>query len=838
MALANIKTHHVRNTLFAVLGIGAFIFGVLIIWISFMKLPDFTSFDSRKQVNSTKIYDRTGQIVLYDLGSDAHRTSIPYTDMGANIKNATVAIEDSNFYQHIGVQPKAMLRALVANITHAGAVQGGSTITQQVIKQSLLTSDKTIVRKLKEIILALKLERSYSKDQILGIYLNEIPYGGNIFGIQEASQTFFGKDPKDLTVAEAAYLAAIPNAPTHYSPYGTHKDDLVTRKNLVLAREHELKFISDTEYAQAKAEQVVFKPQQSQGIKAPHFVFFIKDYLEQKYGVDTVESGGLKVITTLDYNLQQIAENAVAEYTTGDKKQLEDLNAGFVAIDPKTGQLLVMVGSRNYFDTQIDGNFNVTTARRQPGSSFKPYMYATAFEDGYTPDTVLFDVPTEFNASCNPYGHPKDANTKQDECYMPVNYDGTYHGPLDIRTSLGSSMNVPAVKMLYMVGVQNTIKTAQDMGITTLADSSRYGLTLVLGGGEVKLLEAVSAYGVFANNGVRHPYNGILSVTDNTGATLETWQDNPMQVLPKNAALEISDVLTDNNARRLTYSPTSPLFFPDHQIAVKTGTTNDYKDLWTIGYTPSLVAGVWAGKNDNTAMRKGITAAPIWHQFMEEALKNYPVETFEKPEVDPDYSTLPPVLRGYWQGNTSFVVDTISGKLATAQTPKATQKEYVVTEVHDILHWVNRTDPRNRFLGNSQGESLYNNWETAVQDWWKVNSSKYPIVTLAQKPAGYDDVHTLANAPHIKITNPMEGSTVSTKDTITVSISSTGAYALKKMDVFLNNNYVGTTNGSTPTLSIPLEQISNLQTGTNTLMVVGTDTVESTGTTSEEINIQ
>lgn len=837
MLIDQTKKHFIRNMFFALIGIGALLFGALIIWISFIKLPDFTSFDSRKQVNSTKIYDRTGTIVLYDLGSNAHRTSIPIGEMGANIKNATVAIEDSSFYQHIGIRPTAMIRALIADISHVGAVQGGSTITQQVIKQSLLSNDKTIVRKLKEIILALKLEREYSKDDILGIYLNQIPYGGNIFGIQEASQSFFGKDPKDLTLAEAAYLAAIPNAPTHFSPYGSYRSDLEARKNLVLAREHTLKFITDADYASAKAEQVAFKPQQSSGIKAPHFVFFIKDYLEQKYGADAVESGGMKVVTTLDYDLQQVAEKAVADYTTGAHKQVDKLNAGFVAIDPKTGQILVMVGSRNYFDKAIDGNFNVTTALRQPGSSFKPYMYATAFEDGYTPDTVLFDVPTEFNAKCDPYHHP-DPGVPESQCYMPVDYEGYYQGPMDIRTALGSSINVPAVKMLYMVGVKNTIKTAQDMGITTLTDPARYGLSLVLGGGEVKLLDAVSAYGVFANDGVRHPYTGILSVTDNTGNTLETWQDNPIQVLPKNVALQMSDVLSDNNARRLTFSPTSPLYFPDRQVAVKTGTTNDFKDLWTIGYTPSLVAGVWAGMNDSTALYKGITGSPIWHQFMQQALQKYPNETFEKPEVDPDYASLPPVLQGFWQGGESFFVDTISGKLATSLTPSSTKKEYVITNVHSILYWVNKTNPRSGRPANPQSDSLYNNWETAVQDWWRANSYKYPTITASQKPTTYDDVHTSTNAPRIQIITPAQNTIIPQNSVLNVSIASTGIYPLKKMDVFLNNSFVGTANGPSPILSLPLDQIPNVSTGPNTLMVVGTDTVDTTGTTSETITIQ
>ena len=829
--------HFFRNALFALLGLGAVLVGILLIWISFIRLPDFTSFDTRKEANSTKIYDKTGGIVLYDLGSDAHRTSIPYTDMGTAIKNATVAIEDSGFYQHHGVQPKAMLRALIADVLHTGIRQGGSTITQQVIKKSLLTDDKTIVRKIKEILLALKLERAYSKDEILGIYLNEIPYGGNVFGIEEASQTFLGKDPKDLTLAEAAYLAAIPNAPTHYSPYGTHKDDLDSRKNLVLSREHDLGFITDAEFASAKAEKVTFKQQEAQGIKAPHFVFFIKDYLEQKYGADAVESGGLKVITTLDYTLQQAAEAAVTEYTLGDKKQIDKENAGLVAIDPKTGQILAMVGSRNYFDTEIDGNFNVTTARRQPGSSFKPYMYATAFKDGYTPETILFDVPTEFNAKCDPYGTPYPG-VPASQCYMPQNYDGKYHGPMTIREALARSMNIPAVKMLSIVGIGNAIKTAQDMGITTLTDPSRYGLALVLGGGEVRLLEMVSAYSGFAAEGVRHPYSGVLSVEDKDGNVLESWADNPIQVLPKNVALNITDILTDNNARTPTFGANSALYFPDRQVAVKTGTTNNYKDSWAIGYTPSLTAGVWIGKNDNTAMPVSVSAAPLWHAFLEEALKNYPNETFNKPDPDPDYAKLPAVLRGHWEGNDSFIVDTVSGKLATDLTPKSTQKEYVITNVHDLLYWVKPEDPRSGPPSNPADQPLYNNFETAVQNWWNQNSYKYPIVTLANKPVGFDDIHTASNAPTITITSPLSGSVVPENSTLAVSITSTGSFPLIKMDVFINNIYVGSASGARPSFSFSPSQFPGIAPGVNTLLVTGTDSTGQSANATEDITIQ
>ena len=830
------KRHIVRNLFFAIFGLGAIVFGLLVIWISTLQLPDFSSFDSRKQVNSTKVYDRTGTIVLYDLGSDVHRTTVSYTEMGPAIQNATVAIEDSNFYQNIGIEPKSILRALIADITHVGAVQGGSTITQQVIKQSLLSDDKTVVRKMKEIILSLKLEREYSKDEILGIYLNEIPYGGNVFGIAEASETFFGEKPADLTLAQAAYLAAIPNAPTHYSPYGPYKADLDARKNLVLTREHDLKFITDAEYTQAENEVVVFKPQQPQGIKAPHFVFFIKDYLEQKYGADAVESGGMKVITTLDYGLQQAAEAAVEEYTTGDKKQIDDENAGLVAIDPKTGQILAMVGSRNYFDTQIEGNFNVATAERQPGSSFKPFIYVTSFEKGFTPETMLMDVPTEFSTDCDPYDKPLPGHN-QSECYMPNNFDDKFRGPLSVRDALARSINVPAVKTLYIVGIPNAIKTAQDMGITTLTDPSRYGLSLVLGGGEVKLLDMVSAYGVFATEGYRHPYSGILSVQDKDGNNLETWADDPRQVLPRNPTLQISSILSDNVARTPTFGANSALYIPEREVAVKSGTTNDNKDSWAVGYTPSLVAGVWLGKNDDTSMPTGVTAAPIWHQFMEAALKNYPVETFDKPDPDPNYDQLPPILRGHFEGNVSFVVDTISGLLATPLTPKATQKEYVITDVHDILHWISKDNILGGIPTDPGSDPLYNNWETAVQNWWAANSSKYPIVTASQEPTASDNVHIPANIPHVVITNPTITDNLPIGKSVTVKVDTSGTYPLQKIDVFLNNVYVGSAQGLAPTLTFTPNDIKNAVQGPNTLMVVATDWVYNTESVSEIINI-
>lgn len=825
-----------KNLFLGALGLGAVIAGGLLIWVSSIQLPDFSSFDSRKVIESTKLYDRTGEVVLYDLNSDIKRTRIPYTDMGLNIKNATVAIEDSEFYQHQGFRPKAFIRAALANITTGRFAQGGSTITQQVIKKSLLSDEKTIIRKMKEIILALKLDKEYSKDEILGIYLNEIPYGGSLYGISEASKAFFGKNPIDLTLAESAYLAAIPNAPTRYSPYGNNKEALEARKNLVLGRMLTLGFITEAEHETAKNEKVEWKPQASRGIKAPHFVFYIKDYLEQKYGVDLVESGGLKVITTLDYDLQQAGEKAVHEYTLGSKKQMEDENSGLVALDSKTGQILTMVGSRDYFDSMIDGAFNVTLAKRQPGSAFKPFMYATAFNMGYTPETVLFDVPTEFSSRCDPYHKPLPG-VPANQCYMPANFDNKFHGPMTIREALGRSMNVPAVKMLYMVGLKTALKTAQDMGITTLTEPERYGLALVLGGGEVKLLEMVSAYSGFATGGIRHEYSGVLSVEDKNGSVLESWQDKSATVLPKNTALQITDILTDNVARTPTFGANSAIYFKDRQVAVKTGTTNDYKDSWVIGYTPSLTAGVWLGKNDNTPRPVNANSTRLWRMFMDEALKKYPNETFEKPTQDPEYSKLPAVLRGHFQGGESFTIDTISGKLATERTPKETQKEFVLTNVHSILHWVKKDDPRSGPPANPANDPLYKNFETAVQNWWAQNAHKYPVVTNAVRPTEYDDVHTEANAPKITILSPLQNSSHPLQGALSVSSTSTGTFPLTKMDVFLNNIYVGSASGQNPTLTFSPNDISNSSVGVNTLSIIGTDTVYGTGTASVSITL-
>lgn len=778
-----------KNTLLLLMSIAVFLAGLMIIWISSLKIPDFSSFDNRKVANSTRIYDRTGKVLLYTLSDEVKRTDITFAEMGTNIKNATVAIEDSSFYSHNGIRITSIIRAILSNILPGGRTQGGSTITQQLVKNTLLTSKKTPIRKIKEWILAVKIDRSMPKEKILEYYLNESPYGGNIYGIQEASQTYFGKNPIDITLAESAYLAAIPQSPTRLSPYGKNKNLLDDRKNLVLSKMLEQGFVTKEEYALAHAEVVNFLPQSIGNIRAPHFVFFIKDYLEQKYGSEISEKGGLKVTTTLDYELQEKGEAIVKEGALANAKDWNGENAALVAIDPKTGQILTMIGSRNYFDKDIDGNFNVATAKRQPGSSFKPFIYATAFNKGFTPDTVLFDVPTEFNSSCDPYGRPKSGTAN---CYHPDNYDGKFRGPLSLRNALAQSINIPAIKLFYLSGLADSLKTSEDMGISTLTDVNRYGLTLVIGGGEVTLLDITSAYGVFANDGKRNPYTGILKIEDNSGKILEEYVQNEKEILPKNTALMISDILSDNIARIPTFGANSPLVVPGHDVAAKTGTTNNNKDAWTMGYSPSIVVGVWAGNNDNTPMKKGgsALAGPIWNKFMKEALTKLPSDNFEEPDLYFDPIKYKPILRGLWQGNDSFTIDTISGNLATEFTPEETRKEKVVTNVHTILYWINRDDILGAPPTNPSSNSQFYNWETGVQNWWAQNKNNYPIVLADEIPQNADTIHSSINNPIVEIIEPNEITTYKQDEKINLIIQNNNAVSLKKIDVFINDVFV------------------------------------------------
>ncbi len=807
----------------------AIIMGLIMLWISTFRIPDLQSFNDRIVAQSTKIYDNSGDILLYDVHQNIKRTIVPFSDISDYMKHATISIEDEEFYQHIGVKPLAFLRAVIVNLMSGSFSQGGSTITQQVIKNSVLTQDKTITRKIKEWVLAIKLEKEMSKDEILNLYLNEAPYGGSIYGVEEASESFFGKKAKDLTIAEAAYLAAIPQAPTYYSPYGENKEQLDTRKNLVLKKMLDNKYITDEEYAQATKEDVKFVPKGDMGIKAPHFVMFIKDYLEKKYGERVLEEGGLKVITTLDYELQAKAEEIVKQYALENEQKFNAENGAIVAIDAKTGQILVMVGSRDYFDKEIDGNFNVATAHRQPGSSFKPFVYATAFNEGYTPDTVLFDVPTEFSTYCNPDSTPilpQDA----DKCYSPVNYDGLYKGPMTLRNALAQSENVPAVKLLYLTGMQNSLKTAKDMGISSLGDINQYGLTLVLGGGEVSLLDMTSAYSVFANDGVKNPYTGILRIEDSNGKVLEEFRPKPTRVLPEKSAEYISSILSDNVARTPEFGANSPLYFGGRDVADKTGTTNDYRDAWTVGYIPQVAVGAWAGNNDNTSMEKkiaGFIVTPMWNAFMQEILRKYPEENFKQPDLNYD-KTIKPVIRGLWQGGATYTIDKFSGKLATEYTPEEAKEEKVVQDFHSILYWVDKNNPLGPAPTNPSDDPQYERWEYGVQKWLTENGI---VANNSAVPSDYDTIHTQTSKPQIKVISPSSTKEYNPSERINIMVSnnSYSGYPLSKINYYVNGEYIGSSN--TTIFSFVPSEIKGIK-DVNELRIVGFDSVMNQGETT------
>ncbi len=736
-----------------IIGAGILVFvGAVFIWASTIRLPDMSTFEARKIANSSKITDRTGEVVLYDIHQSVRRTQIPFDQMGDNIKHAVISIEDEKFYTHNGIRITSIIRAVFSNITERSFSQGGSTITQQIVKNTLLNSDKNIVRKLKEWILAIRLERQISKDQILTIYLNDAPYGGTIYGIEEASQAFFNKHAKDLTIAESAYLAAIPNAPTFYSPFGKNREALNARKNLTLKKMFELGYITQKEYDTAKIEKVNFNITAANSIKAPHFVFWILDYLEQRYGADVMETGGYTIKTTLDYKMQQKAEETIANFAETNKTKFNASNSALVAVDPKTGHVLAMVGSKNYFDKTIDGAYNVATAHRQPGSSFKPFIYLTAFKEGYTPETVLFDVPTEFSTKCNADRTPLPGYNQKD-CYNPDNFDNKFKGPINLRSAIAESRNVPAVKLLYLVGLKDALETAKSLGINTLGDEGNYGLSLVLGGGEVTLLDMTSAYGVLANNGTRNPPTGVLSIKDSTGAVVEEFTDKHADVYDPEAIKILNDVLSDATARIPTFG--GGITIPG--VAVKTGTTNDDRDAWIVGYTPDLAVGVWSGNNDNSKMRSGgaTVSGPIWKAYMTEVLANTPRTPFEKP-LSLNTATKP-ILRGNW----------LNGA------------------VHDILFWVQKNDPTGPAPENPYSDPQFRLWEPPVQAWWESNKGNYTITNEVPTPQAIINTTALSieKLPSIFSRSSTQRPSIISKDTTKIFTS---------VDIFMNDDYVNT----------------------------------------------
>lgn len=748
-------------------------------------LPNPEKINDRSVAESTKIYDRTGTILLYELHGDERRTRVKFEDIPQHVIDATIVTEDRGFYEHSGVDFKSIFRAIVKNILKGNATgEGGSTITQQFIKNAILSPEKKYDRKIKEAILSYQLEKKFDKDEILGMYLNEIPYGSSAYGVEAASNFYFGKSVKDVTLAEAAILAALPQRPSYYSPYGNHTDALFARQQYILDSMAELEKISTKEAEVAKAEKITFA-NRIENIKAPHFVFYVRDILEEKYPASAIEQGGLKVITTLDIDKQVIAEEAI-RLNMDKVEQYGGSNAAMVALDTKTGQIIAMVGSKNYFDTENDGNVNVVLSERQPGSSLKPLVYASAWQKGYTPDTILFDLERDF---------PIESGT-----YHPRNYDLTQHGPLQMKKALAGSLNVPAVMTLYLTGIDTVLDNAQKFGYTTFTDRSRYGLSLVLGGAEVKLLEHTNAFATFAREGIYHPTTPILKVEDSSGNVLEEYKEQSEEVFDAEVMRNLNKVLSTDSLRAFIFGAHSKLTLPDRPVAVKTGTTNDYRDAWTMGYTPSLATGVWVGNNDNSEMNKGadgsIIAAPIWNQFMSGALEGTPVEEFKDPEPI-KLKTNKPILRGEIDKIEMKKVDKVTGKLIPDSCASTYPSEYVeereFKQTHTILYYVNKDDPQGEYPKNPQEDPYFSIWENTVKR-WASGQEGYIVDDPEYEDCGLRDAN---KKPTVTITAPKNGTEMSsTTFNIKADITPTNGRNIKEVTYLIDNKVVDTQTSS------------------------------------------
>ncbi len=692
----------------------AFCITILLLFLYYTwDLPRPEKFTETPFIQSTKIYDRTGKVLLYNIYGEEKREIVTFDKISDNLKHAILTSEDSRFYSHNGVDVRSIIRSVVTNITNPkNALKGTSTITQQLIRSVYLTNQKTLSRKIKEMVLSVELERRYSKDQIFEWYLNQIPFGKNAYGAEAASQTYFNKPASDLSIAESALLTALIPAPSYYSPYGSHKDLLLKKKNYILDRQKQLGYINDEQLKEAKADILNFSTIDTQ-IKAPHFVMYVQQYLENKYGDEYLKQKGLKVYTTIDWELQEYAQKVIKDADAPNMESKAN-NAALVVIDPKTGEILTLIGSKDYFAKSypagcdqngsgkclFDPQYDVATiGQRQPGSAFKPFVYATAFKKGYTSNTILWDVKTEFNTSCDPSGNETKSFNGSD-CYNPTNYDGKHRGPVSIRSALSQSLNIPAVQALYLAEIDESIQTAQNMGINSLNDPKSYGLSLVLGGGEVNLLEMTSAYGVFATEGEKISPVSILKIEDSEGNIIEENKKQPTKVLDTQVVRQISDILSDNNARAPIFGVNNALYFSSYQVAAKTGTTQYLNDGWTMGYTPFASVGVWVGNNDNSSTTsQGIgLAAPIWRKVMQKLLETHPKENFIAP--DPIQNSNPILL---------------------GQLPPE-------NNLHSILYYIDKNNPQNTSYPNPNTDPQYPFWEIAVQNYLGTISPPPPLL--------------------------------------------------------------------------------------------------------------
>jgi len=799
----------VRLARFAFIGaIAFFVFLFFVLPLLAFKLPSPDKI-VRTQGFSTKILDRDGN-ALYDVYLKQNRTPVDLKDMPLYLRQATISIEDKNFYKHSGIDPVGIVRGFLRVFT-AGRAAGGSTLTQQLVKNVLLTNDRTIVRKVKEFVLAVQIERKYTKDQILQMYLNESPYGGTSWGVEVASETYFGKKVADLNLVESAILAGLPQSPSKYSPYSSTPKAYITRTKDVLRRMREDGNITKDQEKQAvgQLDSVVFQPRGG-NFKAPHFVQYVQKILEDRYGVSSVEQGGLTVTTTLELDLQEKAQAVVSEEIAKVEKQ-HITNGAAVVLNPETGEVLAMVGSKDFNAQDYDGQVNVTTALRQPGSSFKPFTYVTAFKEGFSASTLLMDVPTTF-----PGG--KDLPE-----YNPVNYDGKYRGPIQVRYALANSINIAAVKMLAKVGVRDVLSTATDLGITTLPPTTetlnRVGLSLTLGGGEIKLIDITDAFSAFVNKGFRVDPVSILKVTDVNGKVLE--ENTPQKgkrVLTEEAAFLIDSILSDNKARSDIFGPNSHLNIPN--VMAKTGTTNDKRDNWTIGGNSNVMVGVWVGNNDNTPMLNVASgtsgASPIWRRIVQEALKGKPSVTFAVPgnvvrqDVDAVSGYIAhdgfPSRSEYFIKGTEPATDSVhvmlklcksDGKLALPgqiSSGDFDSKEFFVFK---------ESDP-------TAGPGGANKWQEGINNWLSgQGDSRYHPPT---------DYCGSGNPVSVQFVTPSDQSTVGSNVTIKFTADSTND--IKSADLYIDGTK------ATGFTSIPYEYSTTLGDGIHTLRAVAKDSAE------------
>ena len=810
--------------------LGAIVFTGAFFWYARL-IPESTELLTKNPVASTKIYDRTGEVLLNDINADFRRVKINLDDLPQYVKWTAITAEDRDFYSHGGIDFRGIARAFLSNIFRGTRV-GGSSISQQFVKNALLTTEKTYTRKAKEAILTWHLEKRFSKDEILELYFNEIPYGGTAYGIESAANKYFDKRAKDLNLAEAAALAALPQAPSYYSPYGSNIDKLLWRKDWILDSMVEEGYISQSKADEAKAVELEFK-NISSSILAPHFVFYVREMIAEQYGEDMLNEGGLKIITTLDFDQQKIAEEEIAKGVENNTEKYSARNAALVALDVDTGEIKAMVGSANYFDKDIDGAVNVALRPRQPGSSFKPLVYAAAFAKGYSPETILVDTLTTFK-------------TDSDD-YEPHNYDEAYYGPVPMKKALAGSLNIPAVKTMYLVGVENILNMAEEMGYSTFEDRSRFGLSLVLGGGEVKLLEHVAGFSTLADDGEYKKPMAILEVQDKDGKTLE--KNNPRKnkkkrILESQVSKQISWALSDNAERTYVFGEANYLNLGARQVAAKTGTTNDYKDAWTMGYTSQLATGVWVGNTRGEVMKGAAaganTAAPIWHGFMKrvheetkENDKSKEVGWENKPFKEPKFKDLPqkPMLDGK-AGEEQFVkIDKSTGKLATDSTPASQIEEKLFKEIHNILHYVNKNNPLGPVPENPWDTDMnYNNWETAVETWAKENGYE----TISNLPTEKDDLHTEENRPTISISSPSNNTSFSSPD-LNVNISASAPRGVKRVEYYIDNIKVSEVTNSPYNLdNFKLIGFSN---GDHTLKAIAYDDVDNNRSVEIKINL-